>query len=177
MKRVQIVSIILNVFCCLIFTQSVKIHSFSDYNNLLSRRPPGNDVVVLDQDSGNGVRIAASSFIVDCDFVPNVHFIIRINEDWTVDDIPDELLANGPETSEELFDIVTFKSAKVPRTSINATHVFCDKNNENCRYYDFSHNWIMQMNQGMQFREQKNWIKCINCLWFDFIVHPFKLVQ
>lgn len=142
MKRVQIFSIVLNVFCCLIFTQSVKSNSSSDYNNLLLRRPPGDDIVVLDQDSGNGVRIAASSLIVDCQFVPDAHFIIRINEDYDGSpyDIPDDWAVNGPEMSEELFEIVTFKSDEAPRTSTNATHVICDKNNENCQYYNFDRN-------------------------------------
>lgn len=133
MKRVHIFSIFVNVIC-LIFANSL-----SDYNNLLLPRPPGN---VLYKEFGNGLRIAASSIIVDCHFEQNTHFIIRINEDddGPLDDIPSELTANGPETSEELFEIVTFKTAKAPRTSTKATHVFCDANNENCRYYDFSRN-------------------------------------
>lgn len=44
------------------------------------------------------------------------------------------------ETSEEIFEIVTFETPKAPKTSLNATHVFCDRNNDHCQYYDFSRN-------------------------------------
>lgn len=64
--------------------------------------------------------------------------IIQIDEDadGLQDSIPIEFLANGIETSEEIFEVITFKTFKTqPKSSpINATHVLCDKNNENCRY-------------------------------------------
>lgn len=139
MNRAQIFPFVSNLFC-LIFVQTINSQSSDDCN--LLRRPPG-DLFVCDEHSNVDKRIAASSIIVDCQIQANDHIIIAINE-GIVDDMPNEFLANGIETSDEIFEVITMKTSKAPLPflpfSINATHVLCDRNNENCRYFDFSSN-------------------------------------
>lgn len=151
MHRVQLFLLISHVIPS-IFTQSMNSHSSGD-NNLLHRLP--DDVIVSHTPSANGARIAASFFIIHCQLLPNAHFIIQINEgfDQTMDAIPHEFLVNGIETSDELFEIITFKTPKARQTSKNASHVFCDGNGKHCRYYDFSRNWFMKCNY---FRKELN---------------------
>lgn len=136
MNRVNNFLFILNVIW-LIFAQST--NSLGDINLL---RRSSNDIFVLSNFSTNEVRILASSFIIDCQLLPNAHYIIEIHEhsDEIWDEIPNEFLVNGIETSEEIFEIITFKTPRASPIPVTATHVFCDYNHTNCRYYDFMRN-------------------------------------
>lgn len=138
MNQLQVFLLISNVLV-LIFAQSFSNHTSVESNMLLRS---ADDIFVSDVDSTNNVRIEASFFIIDCQLLPNTHLIIRINEgdDVAKDAIPNEFLVNGIETSDEIFEVITFKTPNAPRTSIKATHALCDKNDKHCQYYDFSRN-------------------------------------
>lgn len=73
MNQAQIFWFISNVFC-FTFAQSINNHSSADNNMLL--RP----TFVSNKASTNDLQIAASFFIVDCQLLPNTHFVIQINE-------------------------------------------------------------------------------------------------
>lgn len=137
MNQVKIVVVIVAVLD-IVVSQHINNRSLTDKNLLL--RPPG-DIFVLDKSSNDSVRIQTPNLNIHCQLLPNSHFTILINEDddETSEKIPEQFLVNGIQTSEEIFEIITFKTPKAPRTTVKATHIFCG-NNKNCEYYDFSRN-------------------------------------